>query len=185
MPVSADNTRWFFSHYLNGLKQAILLSGNHDWIFATCDSYIWCHEYREHAWIKCNKEVGHWNCYLFFKGWFVETLRNCFELWLYGEKLNRLRGVFFCQALRGKKGGVWRQVTMVATSLHFNSLFGQSQTFALSKDRRNVWSTNLTLSAIMHRKVIINVTFSFKRSRNFATMEFLAFWLVHSISKLP
>ena len=59
---------------------------------------------------------------------------------------------------------------MVATSFHFNGLFGQSRPFALSKDRRKVWSTNLTLNAIMHRKVIINVTFSIKRSRNFATM---------------
>ena len=71
MPVSADKTRWFFSLYLNGLKQAFLLSGNHDWIFATCNFYISCHEHREHAWIKFNKQVGHWDCYLFFKAWMV------------------------------------------------------------------------------------------------------------------
>ena len=71
MPVSANKTRWFFSLYLNGLKQAFLLSGNHDWIFATCNFYISCHEHREHAWIKFNKQVSHGDCYLFLKAWMV------------------------------------------------------------------------------------------------------------------
>ena len=98
MPVSADKTKWFFSLYLNGLKKAFLLSGNHDWIFATCDFYISCQEYRErmHELSLTNKSAIETVTFSSKVGWFVETLRNCFELWLYGEELNRLRGVFFC-----------------------------------------------------------------------------------------
>ena len=50
---------------------------------------------------------------------------------------------------------------MVATSLHFNNLFSQSRPFALSKDRRKIWATNLILSAIMHRQKSRNKCYIF------------------------
>ena len=104
MPVSADKTRWFFSLYLNGLKQAFLLSGNHDWIFATCNFYISCHEHREHAWIKFNNQVGHWDCYLFFKAWMVRgNTSKLFRTLIVWRSIKPFERRLFLLSIEGKE----------------------------------------------------------------------------------
>ena len=52
------------------------------------------------------------------------------------------------------KWEVWRHVIMVAKFLDLDNLSWQRWPFALSNDKRNVWATVLSLTVIMHIKVI-------------------------------